>query len=190
MDNPINILGNYFVKLLDNKMIKIIQKKIKNPKIGYLALNCEFKNNLPGNDANLIHTDDNSSLENKTNLLKIAIPFHLMNNDRFEFRQICIHKKKISNVKQYMTLSEIPKNIKKKIQAPNIKCGDAIIFDPNNFFHFGAKTKYNVRIVLTIVVIDKKHPMKNKAKEFKINNNILKSLSKNQKNFCSLFLNN
>ena len=187
LKNSINIIGDYFGDLINDNMIKIIKKKIRSPKISYIALNCEFKNNLPGNDANLIHTDDNSYDEKKVNLLKLAIPFHLIGKDKFEYRQICIKKKKIKGVKQYMTINQIPKKIKKMIKTPNIENGDAIIFDPNNFYHFGVKTKYNVRIVLTVVITDISHPMIIKAKECEIKKSIYNQLSRQQKNICSLF---
>ena len=141
---------------------------------------------MPGNDANLIHTDDNSYKNNRDHLLKIAIPIHLKKNDNFEFRQICIHKKKIKGLKQYMRNNEIPDNLKKKIVTPNVKSGDAVIFDPNNFYHFGEKTKYDVRIVLTLVIVDSKNYLKKKAKEIKIKNDIYKLLSNSQKKLCSM----
>jgi hypothetical protein len=157
--------------IFNKKIINICEKFFRKPaKLGFIAFNCDFKNNLPKNDINLFHTDDSSSIktDKKNTMLKIAIPFHLKDNSFFEYRHIGLHKKKLKFFKQYFSKNDLDPKQKKFIINPRIRSGDAAIFDPNNFFHCGEKTKYPVRIVLTIVYIQSKCYLKNKAKNIKI----------------------
>jgi hypothetical protein len=157
----------------------------KNAKLGFIALNCDFKNNLPKNDVNLFHTDDSSSTKsNKNNLmLKMAMPLHLKNNKLYEYRHIKINKKKLRIKKQYFSKDDLNDKQKKFIMNPKIKSGDVCIFEPNNFFHCGEKTTFPVRIVLTVVYIQSKCYLKYKAKNIKIYKSDYDKLNYDQKKF-------
>ena len=172
--------------ILNKHIIKLCSKFFKkSAKLGFVAVNCEFKNNLQKNDANLFHTDDSSSIKsNKNNsMLKMAIPLHLTDGKLFEYRHIKINKKKLKIKKQYFSKDDLNNKQKKFIINPKIKSGDIVLFEPNNFFHCGEKTHFPVRIVVTVVYIQSKCYMKSKAKNIKMYKSDYDKLDKSQKNF-------
>ena len=91
--------------------------------------------------------------------------------------------KLISSVDIAISKKELNSNQKKYILNPKVKSGDIVIFDPNNFYHCGEKTKYPVRIVLTVVYIQSKCYLRNKAKNIKIYSTDFNRLDTYQKKF-------
>tara|TARA_B100000963_G_scaffold296990_1_gene268269 strand:+ start:1019 stop:1954 length:936 start_codon:yes stop_codon:yes gene_type:complete len=161
-------------EIIFNKKIYDIAKVFLNeePFLGYIALRCHFKNNLPDTDFQFFHTDSRNKITlKKDELLKFLIPFNLEKNEKNEFSQIIYKRNKIKNDDfyklQYSKYSELPKYLKKKLISPLVKNGDGYFFDPENFFHNAKKPK-KLRIILYLVFVKKNNYMISKTKKIKI----------------------
>ena len=106
--------------VFNEKIIDFAKKFLKtDPYLGYVAVRCHFKNNLPGIDFNLFHTDGrNKRTKPENKLLKLLVPFHLENKQKIEFNIIDLKRNSIKNRDyyryQYSKTSELPKYLKKK----------------------------------------------------------------------------
>jgi len=174
-------------KIIFNKDLFAIAKTYlkSTPYLGYVALRCHFKNNLPNNDFNLYHTDGRTKITKKDfKLLKFLVPFHLEKKQLIEFNQVVYRRNKIKSEDfykyQYSNKNELPRYLKNKIVKPNVKKGDAFFFDPDNFFHNATKPK-KLRIMLYIIFIKKKNYMIPKTKKIFISRDIFNNLESSLK---------
>jgi len=175
--------------VFDEKLIETAKKFLKDdPYLGYVAIRCHFKNNLPGIDFNLFHTDGrNKKTKIQNKLLKLLVPFHLENKQKIEFSIIDLKRNLIKNADyykyQYSRASELPKYLKNRIIKPQVYKKDMLFFDPDNFLH-KAKKPNKLRIMLYVVFIKKKNYMIPKTKKIKIKKKHFNFLSSNQKKFA------
>jgi hypothetical protein len=179
--------------VFNENLIKTAKKFLKaEPFLGYVAVRCHFKNNLPAIDFNLFHTDSRVKItKSKDKVLKLTVPFHLTGKQKIEFNHILKKKTKMKAdlfyKLQYSNFSELPKNLRKKTINPNVLNGDALFFDPENFFHNASKSD-RFRIILYIVYIKKNNYMVPKTRKINIKKNYFKKLDNIQQNFAK-FLN-
>jgi hypothetical protein len=168
--------------VFNKKLFEIAKKFLKEtPYLGYVALRCHFKNNLPNNDFNLYHTDGRTKITKKNyKLLKFLIPFHLEKKQLIEFSQILFKRNKMKTEDfykfQYSKPNDLPKYLKKKIVKPKVMNGDGFFFDPDNFLH-NAKKPNKLRIMLYIIFIKKKNYMIPKTKNILISKKFVNNLS-------------
>ena len=159
--------------VFDEKLQDTAKKFLKSePYLGYVAIRCHFKNNLPNIDFNLFHTDGRTKITKEENkLLKVLVPFHLKKKEKIEFNIIGLKRNKIKDKDfykyQYSKKSELPMYLKKKIILPKVYTKDILFFDPDNFLH-KAKKPNKLRIMLYIVFIKKNNYMISKTKKIKI----------------------
>jgi len=176
--------------VFNEKVIDLASKILRGrAKLGFVALSCLMKNNLPENCINFLHTDDhlNNKIIKKNKLLKLAIPISTHKKIHSEYTHLKLNKFKISNkIKQYSKVNELPGYLKRKITSPKITNIDGIFFDPDNFFHLAKKPKKNIRIILYVVFIKKGNYLEKKAKFLKILKKDYLKLSSKSKNFCEL----
>jgi hypothetical protein len=168
--------------IFDNKLFEVAKKFLnESPYLGYVALRCHFKNNLPNNDFNLYHTDGRTKTTKKNyKLLKFLIPFHLERKQLIEFSQIIFKRNKMKSEDfyklQYSSFNDLPKYLKKKVVSPKVMNGDGFFFDPDNFLH-NAKKPNKLRIMLYIIFIKQKNYMIPKTKNILIPKNFVSNLS-------------
>ena len=178
-------------EIIFNKKIFEIAKNFldETPYLGYIALRCHFKNDLPNNDFNLYHTDGRTKITKKNyRLLKFLIPFHLEKKQLVEFSQIIFKRNKMKSEDfyklQYSKFNDLPKYLQKKVVKPKVMKGDGFFFDPDNFLH-NAKKPNKLRIMLYIIFIKKKNYMIPKTKKILISkkfvNNLCPMLKKSTK---------
>ena len=168
--------------VFNKKLFEIASKFLKeSPYLGYVALRCHFKNNLPNNDFNLYHTDGRTKITKKNyQLLKFLIPFHLEKKQLIEFSQIIFKRSKMKTEDfykfQYSKPNDLPKYLKKKIVNPKVMNGDGFFFDPDNYLH-NAKKPNKLRIMLYVIFIKKKNYMIPKTKNILISKKFVNNLS-------------
>ncbi len=175
--------------VFDEKLQDTAKKFLKSePYLGYVAIRCHFKNNLPNIDFNLFHTDGRTKITKEENkLLKVLVPFHLKKKEKIEFNIIGLKRNKIKDKDfykyQYSKKSELPMYLKKKIILPKVYTKDILFFDPDNFLH-KAKKPNKLRIMLYIVFIKKNNYMISKTKKIKIKKKCYSLLTSKQKRFA------
>ncbi len=175
--------------VFEEKLLDTAKKFLKSePYLGYVAIRCHFKNNLPNIDFNLFHTDGRNKITKKENkLVKVLVPFHLKNKEKIEFNIIGLRRNKIKNKDyykyQYSKKSELPAYLKKKIIIPKVHSQDILFFDPDNFLH-KAKKPNKLRIMLYIVYIKKNNYMIPKTRKIKIKKKHFSQLPNKQKKFA------
>ena len=175
--------------VFNEKIIETAKKYFKaDPYLGYVAIRCHFKNNLPGIDFNLFHTDGrNKKTKSENKLLKLLVPFHLENKQKIEFSIIDVKRNIIKNSDyykyQYSKTSELPKYLKEKIVKPKVYKKDILFFDPDNFLH-KAKKPNKLRIMLYVIFIKKKNYMIPKTKKIKIKKKYFNFFTPRQKKFA------
>jgi hypothetical protein len=179
------------IDLVFNEKTIDLASKILNgkAKLGFVALSCLMKNNLPENCINFLHTDDhlNKKIIKKNKLLKLAIPISTYDQFHSEYTHLKINKFKIKDkINQYSKINELPKSLRKKIVSPKIKNIDGIFFDPDNFFHLAKKPKKKIRIILYVVFIKKGNYLENKVKDLKMLKKDYLKLSLKSQEFCEL----
>ena len=177
-------------KIVFDEKLQIIAKKFlkSEPHLGYVAIRCHFKNNLPNIDFNLFHTDGRNKITKKDNkLLKVLVPFHLKKKEKIEFNIIGLKRNKINDKDyykyQYSKKSGLTTYLKKEIIAPKVHTKDILFFDPDNFLH-KAKKPNKLRIMLYIVFVKKNNYMIPKTKKIKIKKNFFSLLTSKQKRFA------
>ena len=175
--------------VFNEKLIKVAKKFLKtDPYLGYVAVRCHFKNNLPNIDFNLFHTDGrNKKTKDENKLIKLLAPFHLEKKQKIEFSIINVKRNKIKSEDyykyQYSKASELPKYLKKKIIKPKVYKKDILFFDPDNFLHNAKKPK-KLRIMLYIIFVKKNNYMIPKTKKIKIKKKYFRLFSPRQKKFA------
>ena len=175
--------------VFNDNLIKTAKKFLKaQPYLGYVAIRCHFKNNLPAIDFNLFHTDSRIKItKSKDKVLKLLVPFHLVGKQQIEFNQISFKKTKMkSNLfysLQYSKFSQLPKSLRKKTINPKVLSGDVLFFDPENFFHNADKPN-KLRIMLYVIFIKKKNYMIPKTKKIKIKKKYFNFFTSRQKKFA------
>ena len=175
--------------VFNEKLIKVAKKFLKtDPYLGYVAVRCHFKNNLPNIDFNLFHTDGrNKKTKDENKLIKLLAPFHLEKKQKIEFSIINVKRNKIKSEDyykyQYSKASELPKYLKKKIIKPKVYKKDFLFFDPDNFLHNAKKPK-KLRIMLYIIFVKKNNYMIPKTKKIKIKKKYFRLFSPRQKKFA------
>ena len=175
--------------VFNDKIIETAKKFLKtDPYLGYVAVRCHFKNDLPNIDFNLFHTDGrNKKTKDENKLIKLLVPFHLEKKQKIEFSIINIKRNKIKSEDyykyQYSKASELPKYLKKKIIKPKVYKKDILFFDPDNFLHNAKKPK-KLRIMLYIIFVKKNNYMIPKTKKIKIKKKYFKLFSPRHKKFA------
>lgn len=171
--------------VFDNRLIKVASTILDSPKIklGYIKLGVFFDNQLPRNCINYFHTDDLSKKINKLNK-SCKFSFTLSSNSKRknEFGILPIKKNKLKFYKQYFKAEFLSSELQKKIVYPSLNLGDAVLFDPNNFFHIANKPKNNLRIIFYIEFFVPK--TKFLSSNVKIKNKIFQNLDANKKKLC------
>ncbi len=172
--------------VFSNKLVKIASIVLGSSriKLGYIKLGVFFSNRLPKNCINYFHTDDLSKKIKKLNEV-CKFSFTLSNNShsKNEFGILPIKKNKLEFYKQYFTESDMKKHLQKELVYPNLKLGDAVVFDPNNFYHVANKPKNNLRIIFYVEFLGPKN--KNLFNNVKIERSVFKKLDQNKKKLCS-----
>lgn len=167
--------------IFNEKLFKIAKNFLnESPYLGYVALRCHFKNNLPKNDFNLYHTDGRTKITKKNyKLLKFLVPFHLEKKQLIEFSQIIFKRNKMKSEDfyklQYSHYNDLPKYLKNKVVNPKVMKKDGFFFDPDNFLH-NANKPNKLRIMLYIIFIKKKNYMTPKTKKILISKNFVNKL--------------
>lgn len=172
--------------VFSNKLVKIASIVLGSSriKLGYIKLGVFFSNRLPKNCINYFHTDDLSKKIKKLNEV-CKFSFTLSNNShsKNEFGILPIKKNKLEFYKQYFTESDMKKHLQKELVYPNLKLGDAVVFDPNNFYHVANKPKNNLRIIFYVEFLGPKN--KNLFNNVKIERSVFKKLDQNKRKLCS-----
>ena len=189
LKDPMILIPEINKLIFNSKSIKVMQNLFGGKvKLGYIKLGIFFKNNLPINCINYFHTDDmkkknDKEIKKKDLILKISVPLNINNSERNEFSIIKQRKTLTKINKQYFMINEIDKNYINKISNPILRNGDAVVFDPMNFFHKADKPKKSIRAVLYIEYISNKnfkHVNKTKIRREYLNklNNFQRMLTK------------
>ena len=173
--NPLILFPQLAEYIVNDKVISFSKKFLnsKNPHILHVALTAWFPSKLPVSDINYLHFDGKIDTTNKEKILKLTIPFHIAREKiQKEFQVLAVHKKKIGLKKfenlNYIKKESLPLKLKKNLKIPIAKKGDGIFFDPNNFLHLASKPR-ELRIILYIVIGDKKSYLIKNTKNTKIN---------------------
>ena len=182
------------IKYLDNliyekKLLNIVNKIFKSKTffLGYIKVGFFFNNKLPRNCINYFHTDDlKNKNSNDISTIKFSIALNDENKTKSEFGIIPINKNKLSIKKQYFLKNEINKTISKKIIHPLISSGDAILFDPINFYHVANKPIKKPRIIIYIEFL--KRSKKKIYNKIKIKKNFFNKLTEENKKISKNFL--
>ncbi len=189
LKNPlINI--KYLNNLIYEKRLFNIVNKIFKSKtfyLGYIKVGFFFNNQLPKNCINYFHTDDLKNRSSKDiSTIKFSIALNDEDKTKSEFGIIPINKNKLSIKKQYFLKNEISKKISKKIIHPIISTGDAILFDPINFYHVANKPKKKPRIIIYIEFL--RRSKKKIYNKIKIKKNFYNKLTNENKKISKNFL--
>tara|TARA_A100000164_G_scaffold299339_1_gene274019 strand:- start:171 stop:1010 length:840 start_codon:yes stop_codon:yes gene_type:complete len=182
------------IKYLDNliyekKLFNIVNKIFRSKTffLGYIKVGLFFNNKLPKNCINYFHTDDlKNKNSNDISTIKFSVALNGEYKTKSEFGIIPVNKNKLSIKKQYFLKNEINKTISKKIIHPIISSGDAILFDPINFYHVANKPKQKPRIIIYIEFL--KRSKKKIYNKIKIKKNFYNKLTEENKKISKNFL--
>ena len=168
-------------KLIETASYILNSKKIK---LGYIKLGIFFENNLPKNCINYFHTDDlNKEIDETKKVCKFSFTLSSNPNTKNEFGILPIKKNKLKFYKQYFNASNLQNYLKKKIYYPSLQLGDAVLFDPNNFYHVANKPKKNLRIIFYVEFLGPKN--RNLFNNVKISKSTFKNLDQRKKRLCN-----